>query len=285
MDTITSEEHLLTSAPWARTDEPLLWLVGTGHRTVTRDSGYHFDCRLRTDAHLGLQLTLAGEGYYERGGRTIPLPAGCAFFDVFPGDFRYGYPAGATAPYEHAWINFQGPTARRLWEQARGRFGPVLDLGTGSPLAPLMLTVVREHASGLLSDRYLASARLYEVLMRLLSLQSRTRLATSPLVQRALAAIHRRGLEADWDIGALADDMQVSREHLARAFSTATGLAPKAYLLQHRLQRAQQELRAGGDGLDAIARRCGFNGANYFCRAFRRRYGLTPGAFRSQPWR
>lgn len=281
----TIDPTIRMEAPWARTDEPLLWLVGTGHETVTPGNGYHYDCRRRSDPHLGLQLTLAGAGFYERGGRTTALSVGRAFFDVIPGDFRYGYPPGASAPYEHVWVDFQGPTALKLWERARAQFGPVLDLGAGNQLAPLMLAVAREHAAGALADRYLASARLYEVLMTVLSALSRNRLTMAPLVRRALAAIARRGLDPGWDVGGLARELAVSREHLARSFAAATGVAPKAYLLQHRMRHARQALRSSGDNLDAIARRCGFAGANYFCRVFRARYGLTPGAWRDQPWR
>lgn len=271
-------------APWARTEEPLLWLTGTGHETVVRGKGYHFDCTRRSDPHIGLQMTLAGTGFYERGGRFTALPPGCAFFDSFPGDFRYGYPVDGVDPYEFVWVDFQGETAHQLWRRIVQRTGPVLDLGPGNPLAPLMLGIVHEHAAGRLADRYLASARIYEVLMVILSSLSRTRLDLAPLAQRALAEIQGHGLDPDWGIAQLATGLGVSREHLARAFIAAVGVAPKAYLVQFRLQHAQQLLRDRGLGLEELARHCGFSCANYLCRAFRSRYGLSPGAYRAKPW-
>ncbi len=270
--------------PWARTDEPLIWLVGSGHETITRESGYFYDCRRRDDHHLGLQLTLSGEGFYERAGRSTPLTPGRAFFDVIPGDFRYGYPSHAREPYEQVWLDLQGPTALKLWQMVRAAHGPVIDLGADNALAAQMLAIAHEHAAGMLADRYHASARLYEVLMTIASTLTRTRVTTSPLVGRAIGLIQRKGLRPDFDVAALARELGYSREHLARTFVAATGVAPKAYLIQHRLRQAQRDLRDGNRGLEEIARRCGFAGANYFCRAFRSHFGLTPGAWRAQPW-
>lgn len=270
---------------WARTDEPLLWLRGFAHEVIEPDAGYFYDCRLRPDEHIGIQLTLSGEGFYERGGKVTRLGVGSAFFDRIPGDFRYGFPGGATQPYEHVWIDMVGVAAESLWQHAmQVTGGPLLHLGPDNPVAPLMLSFVNEHATGLLSDRYQASARLYELVMLLCSTVTNRRTTTSPLVQRALRAIHERGLRSSTDVGTIAEAAGCSREHLARAFAAATGLSPHDYLLQHRLRRAQHELRTTADALEAIARRCGFSGANYFVRAFRQRLGITPAAFRSRPW-
>jgi AraC-like DNA-binding protein len=274
------------SSPWsrARTGEPLLWLTGCGHEIVTPDQGYHYDCRERGDIHVGLQLTLRGEGFYERAGRTVALPQGTAFFDRIPGDFRYGYPRGATADYEFVWIDIDGAEAERWLKEINRSAGPVLTLGAENPVGPLMLALAHEQGTGLALDRYQVSARVYEILMTVLSVLNRARLTTSPLVQQALRSMHQRGLREGWDVSTLAGELGCSREHLARAFADAIGVPPGEYLLQHRLRRAQDELRASNDGLDAIARRCGFAGANYFCRVFRKRFGITPTAFRSRPW-
>ncbi len=161
---------------------------------------------------------------------------------------------------------------------------PVLDLGPDNPVAPLMLTLAHEHGDRVPHDRYQASARIYEIIMAVCSVLGRSRTTTSHLVQRALKRIHQRGLHADLDVSTLAAELGVSREHFARAFTAATGLSPMQYLMQHRLRAVQDALRATGESLEVIARRCGFSGANYLCRAFRAHLGITPNAYRSQPW-
>ena len=274
----------MAAPPWALTDEPLLWLVNSGDEVVTPKVRYFHDARRRPDPHFCLTAVIAGEGFYERRGQSTRLLPGMCFFESMPGDFRYGYPPGGRAPFEFVWLDLVGPVADGLWKQVVAKAGTVFDLGAGNPVAPLMRTIVHQLASGLVQDRYQLSVRVYEVLMMVQSLLDRARLTTSPLVQRALQLIHERGTRAGTDIGAIAAQLRCTREHLGRAFAGAVGLSPGAYLLQHRLRRAQEELRASTDGIDQVARRCGFSGANYFCRIFREKVGLTPHEFRSRPW-
>lgn len=275
----------LAEPSYARTDEPLLWLSGSGHEVIEPSSGYYYDCRKRSDAHIGLQLTLSGEGYYERGGRVVALRPGMAFFEDIPSDFRYGYPLHATAPYEHVWLDLQGAMAATLWRQVVAvSGGRVVQLGDPNPVAPLMLALAHQHAARMLADRYQVSARIYEIIMLILALLARARVTTAPLVQGALRAIHLRGRDHRLDVAAIARELHCSREHLARTFTQAIGVSPVQYLLQHRLRLVQEALRDSHDPLPAIASRCGFSSANYLCRAFRRAIGITPMAFRAQPW-
>ena len=68
---------------------------------------------------------------------------------------------------------------------------------------------------------------------------------------------------------------------LNREFNREFGCSVMRYVYNFRLEVGMHLL--GNDYLliDEIADRCGFAGANYFIRAFRRRYGRTPGQMRS----
>jgi AraC-like DNA-binding protein len=272
------------STPWIRTNEPLLWLNSAGHQVINRNDGYFFDCKKNKDPHLALQLTIAGAGFYERDGKRVLLQPGMAFVDVMPGDFRYGYPMESTQDYEQVWCDMHGPTATALWDHVMSTYGHVISLGAQNPVAPLMLAIAYEHSKRLHYDRYLLSSQLYHMLMTLIATLSATRLANAPLISRAMNAIHKHGLELECNVENIAEDIGCSREHLTRVFSTATGVTPADYLMQHRLNEAARQLRGSGEKLDIIARRCGFSGANYFCRAFRKHTGLTPNEYRQRPW-
>ncbi|WP_300164842.1 AraC family transcriptional regulator [Solidesulfovibrio sp.] len=78
---------------------------------------------------------------------------------------------------------------------------------------------------------------------------------------------------------ALARATGLSPWHLARAVSDRTGLPPHAHLLAHRLRAARRAL-AGPDRLADIAAATGFADQSHLTRAFARRFGLTPGAYR-----
>ena len=90
-----------------------------------------------------------------------------------------------------------------------------------------------------------------------------------------LAARHAENVS----LAELARATGLSPWHLARAVSDSTGLPPHAHLLAHRLRAARRAL-AGPDRLADIAAATGFADQSHLTRAFARRYGLTPGAYR-----
>jgi AraC-like DNA-binding protein len=270
--------------PRLRTDEPLLWLAGAGHEVRT-DQSYYYDCRQRRDRpQVTIQFTLAGTGFYQdRRGRTL-LPAGWAFVSVIPGEFEYGFAPQSTGPYELAFISIDGTEATAWHERLVSSFGHLLDLSDAESIRPMLLNIAHARETSRLPDRYVLSAQIYALLMEIYSTLNRTRLSTTPRVTQAMQLIADHADDAGFGIHQLAAAMDCSREHLTRLFRTATGVSPIDYLTQQRLRRAAQALRATNDKLEAIAQRCGFSSANYFCRTFRERVGTTPARFRKQPW-
>lgn len=271
--------------PWTPTSEPLLWLAGCGHEIRRSRSDYFFDSRQRSDVpHVVLQWTLSGTGWYERGGRAALLTRGMAFLDAIPGPFRYGYPPDGREPYELVFVSMRGRAAWRWHKRLVSNFGYVLSLGPGHAVEEQMRALVALREQEALGDRYLVSARLYQLVMTLFSALSQSRAATAPLVAQALQCIERRAPDAGFNVEELARELGCSREHLARAFQSGMRVTPLEYLTEHRLRLVMRELREGRDKLDRVAERCGFSGANYLCRVFRRRHGITPARARSRPW-
>ncbi|KQW44793.1 MULTISPECIES: AraC family transcriptional regulator [unclassified Roseateles] len=76
----------------------------------------------------------------------------------------------------------------------------------------------------------------------------------------------------------LAAEAGLSRYQFLRAFTRLTGLPPHAYLLQRRVQRARQLVRAGQPLAEAAAA-SGFADQSHMTRCFVRSFGLTPGAY------
>jgi len=83
------------------------------------------------------------------------------------------------------------------------------------------------------------------------------------------------------DIGLteLARTTGLSPWHLVRVMTRFTGLPPHAHLLERRCRAARDKLR-GPDRLADIAAATGFADQSHLTRAFRARFGLTPGAYR-----
>jgi AraC-like DNA-binding protein/effector-binding domain-containing protein len=93
----------------------------------------------------------------------------------------------------------------------------------------------------------------------------------------AYAASH---LDEDVSLATLARQAGLSVFHLQRAFSTAAGETPKQFTLRLRLGRAAAMLLTREDSILEIALECGFQSHEVFCRAFRRRFGMSPSLYR-----
>lgn len=78
----------------------------------------------------------------------------------------------------------------------------------------------------------------------------------------------------------LARQLHLHPNYLDRAFRSTYGQTPLQVLRDLRLKRALQLLENTDETLDSIASRCGFEDAPYFCRAFRSKFGISPGKHR-----
>jgi AraC-like DNA-binding protein len=102
---------------------------------------------------------------------------------------------------------------------------------------------------------------------------------TDPQVARALRLIHERA-DTSWSVSTLAEAVALSRSSFAARFRAATGESPIRYLTRYRLEKAASYLRTTDAGLRDIARRTGYDSEVSISKAFRRWYGMSPGAYR-----
>lgn len=112
--------------------------------------------------------------------------------------------------------------------------------------------------------------------------QPRTRETTAS--HRALAERVRATLAARWDdrwtLGDLADCVDSSPYHLARVFRAQTGRTIHSYLTDLRLRHSLEPVAERGSDLTRVGLAAGFSSHSHFTREFRRRFGMTPSAFR-----
>ena len=93
----------------------------------------------------------------------------------------------------------------------------------------------------------------------------------------AYAAGH---LDEDMSLAALSRQTGLSAFHLQRVFSATIGETPKQLTLRLRLEHAATLLLTSGDSVLDVALSCGFQSHEVLIRAFRRRFGITPSAYR-----
>lgn len=100
-----------------------------------------------------------------------------------------------------------------------------------------------------------------------------------PAVTAALHAVHRDPA-APWTVAKLAAEAGLSRAAFARRFTSMIGQPPLGYLTWWRLTTAARLLRVTKAPLRSIAAQVGYTSEFAFANAFKRMYGLAPGAYR-----
>ena len=92
--------------------------------------------------------------------------------------------------------------------------------------------------------------------------------------------VHR--IEERPTIGELARLAGMSPRNLTRVFRQATGISLKRFSHELKLEIAGTLLRDPTHGLDAVASSCGFSDARQLRRLWRRKFGMSPSAWRSR---
>lgn len=86
--------------------------------------------------------------------------------------------------------------------------------------------------------------------------------------------------EADLTVATMAARAAMSERHFARSFRDEVGVTPARYVEQVRLEAARRLLEETEEGVEAVARRCGFGTAETMRRTFLRALHLSPAEYR-----
>jgi len=101
-------------------------------------------------------------------------------------------------------------------------------------------------------------------------------------VHRVLAAQEWIGqrLDQDASVAEWAAACGFNPDYFGRLFKAHTGMTPKGWLIETRLQRASRLLTGSGTTVEEAAQKCGFNCPFHFSRTFKRRFGIAPASYR-----
>ena len=104
---------------------------------------------------------------------------------------------------------------------------------------------------------------------------------TGALVKKAILYFdqHAKSHISRWK---LANTVNASEDYLTRIFHREMGLSLWDYLSRYRIFLAVELLRQTDDTIQDIAGKTGFQDQAYFCRVFKKIYGIPPGQLRKQ---
>lgn len=104
---------------------------------------------------------------------------------------------------------------------------------------------------------------------------------TGALVKKAILYLNKNASQqiVRWK---LADTVHVSEDYLTRIFHKEIGLSLWEYLNRYRIYLATKMLLETNDTIYEIAEKSGFQDQAYFCRVFKKIYGVPPGKIRTK---
>jgi transcriptional regulator GlxA family with amidase domain len=100
-----------------------------------------------------------------------------------------------------------------------------------------------------------------------------------PSIGQALALMHHEP-DTAWAVESLARRVNMSRSAFSGKFTNLVGEPPMQYLAHLRLTKASTLLQSTSSTLAQVARAVGYDSAVAFSKAFKRCYGMSPGAYR-----
>ena len=102
----------------------------------------------------------------------------------------------------------------------------------------------------------------------------------SPEVEKAIQYMYSNYGESLM-IGEIAEHVSLSRSYFTKLFSRETGYSPSQYLMNIRINMAQEMLLGRVLSVSQIAEECGFGTVAHFSRVFKAKIGESPRAFRN----
>lgn len=222
-------------------------------------------------------LTVSGEGKLTLGGterrltrQTVALaPPGipCAYYT----------PRGEM--WEFYWLHPAGEMAEHFLRLTDAR-------STFRTVPSQMMAALTERMEKLLREQlrnpFRETLRISRLLSDILHLLAGQEAEEETSISRQICEYLSDHLAENVSIGALAERVYLSPEHLIRRFKAETGGTPHAYLMKCRFQRAEQLLAYSGLSIARIAEETGFASASHFASQFRKAYGQSPSQFRAE---
>jgi AraC-like DNA-binding protein len=255
--------------------------IMSGHCRETGAEYYNDGRKIETASHAAWQFTLSGKGCLElESGRRDLLPGSLMILSI-PGPHIYFLPESSDH-WEFAFVTLAGRETVRITRMVERRLGNVITADKIPETLSLLYDLLKKLFSGEINNPFVNSAHTYRLCMKFLEETGDGRNSYEKYSFEGLKIFLKGNLYRDISVEEMAGVMGLSRSYFSSIFSREMGMSPRIYLEELRLKAAVDILFEKGSTIKETAARCGIYDANYFCRLFRKRYGVSPGKDRER---
>lgn len=226
-----------------------------------------------------LHYVVDGQGRLCMGGREYPMQGGEVFV-IYPQELAY-YEADENNPWRYLWVVFDGPKAEEI----------LRSIGITEE-CPMMYP--KERSTELLACmekllyecemEYQTIANFYILLQTMKSCIGAVKKEIQP--QQYYTDKIKRYIEYRYaesvKISELAEHCGLNRSYMTKCFTEDTGVSPKEYLMQYRLEKAKELLSNAELPVSNVAYAVGYSDPLAFSKMFRKREEMSPLEYREQ---
>jgi AraC-like DNA-binding protein len=244
-------------------------------------SGYYNDGKEELSSYAVWQYTIAGRGRIETKEKSLDLPPGSLMIVSIPGPQVYYLPEDSGS-WEFVFLVLIGREAIRITRMIEKHIGRVFDTSTIPHTLSLFYEFMAKLFSDEIQDPFINSEYTYRLCMTFLEETSNIKLTGEKHSFDGLINFLKENIFRDISVEEMAEVMRLSRSHFTRIFGKEMGMSPRLYLEDLRLKVAMDILFREGSSVKEAAIQCGIPDVNYFCRLFKKRYGISPGKYREE---
>jgi len=241
-----------------------------GKRVKTKNHVYGPEIR----THFLIVMVEEGTAVLYRGKAEIVFGSGDVLV-MFPGENIY---YKAKTEWSIKWIGVSGSGLEELFEiMGVTRQKPIFTLKTREEISNVMSQLCETKYDNSMFVKYKTQSLIYSFFSLLLAEKDEKK--TTDPIESALRIIKYNYNNA-LNIKDMAESLFLDSAYFSRLFKSRTGMSPKKYILNLRLDRAKELLKKTDYNINEISITVGFGDPLYFSRIFCKSEGMTPTEYR-----
>lgn len=227
-----------------------------------------------------IHYVVSGKGVFYCGPNKFTLRQG-QIFVIFPRTI-VKYQADEKNPWHYVWIAFYGEEAKEVFSHIGiSLHAPVFTPKNDTKILELFYDMPTQRSANLRENLKFSSI-LYEFMSLLVENKCDAENSKNDYLKTATRYIKAHYYE-DITVDQVAAHVGISRKYLFAIFKNTLGISPKDYIIDYRMKRAAEFLKYENLPVGNIAYSVGYKDSLTFSKMFKRKTGLSPTEYRTQP--